>query len=76
MTYLNKLTPGQTARVVGYSEDNPVTRRLTELGLIPGRQVKYLRDAPLKDPLQLQVGTSSLGVRHSEASLITVELES
>ena len=76
MTYLNKLTPGQTARVVGYIDDNPVTRRLTELGLIPGRQVKYLRDAPLKDPLQLQVGTSSLGVRHSEASYITVELES
>jgi len=76
MTYLNKLTPGQTARVVGYSEDNPITRRLVELGLIPGRQVKYLRDAPLKDPLQLQVGCSSLGVRHSEASLVTVELES
>jgi len=75
MTRLNKLTPGQTARVVGFVEDNPVTRRLTELGLIPGRQVKYLRNAPLKDPLQLQVGPSSLGVRHSEASLITVELE-
>lgn len=76
MTYLNKLTPGQTARVVGYSADNPITRRLVELGLIPGRQVKYLRDAPLKDPLQLQVGSSCLGVRHSEASLITVEVES
>ncbi len=76
MTHLNKLAPGQTARVVGFIEDNPVTRRLTELGLIPGRQVKYLRDAPLKDPLQLQVGASSLGVRHAEASLITVELES
>jgi len=76
MTRLNKLTPGQTARVVGYSDDSPITRRLVELGLIPGRRVKYLRDAPLKDPLQLQVGASSLGVRHSEASLITVEVES
>ncbi len=75
MTYLNKLTPGQKARVVGFTEDNPISRRLIELGLIPGRQVKYLRNAPLRDPLQLQVGGTSLSIRHAEASLVTVELE-
>lgn len=76
MTYLNKLTPGQNARVLGYTEDNPVSRRLTELGLVPGRQVKYVRNAPLRDPLQIQVGLCSLSLRHAEASLVTVEVES
>ncbi len=75
MTFLDKLTPGQTAKVVGFTDDSPIVRRLTELGLVPGRTVKYLRNAPLKDPLQLQVGTSSLSMRHSEASLVTVEVE-
>ncbi len=75
MTCLDKLTPGQTARVVGFTDDSPIVRRLTELGLVPGRMVKYLRNAPLKDPLQLQVGPSSLSMRHSEASLVTVEVE-
>lgn len=75
MTRLDKLHPGQTAKVIGFKEDSPIVRRLVELGLVPGRQVKYLRDAPLKDPLQLQIGSSSLSVRHAEAALITVELD-
>lgn len=75
MTYLDKLTPGQTARVVGFTEDSPIARRLAELGLVPGRQIRYLRNAPLRDPLQLQVGNCSLSMRHAEASLISVEVE-
>lgn len=75
MTYLSKLNPGQKARVIGFTEDSPIARRLTELGLVPGRQVKYLRNAPLRDPLQLQVGDCSLSMRHAEASLVSVELE-
>jgi len=73
MTYLDKLTPGRRARVIGYTEDNPVSRRLMELGLFPGREITYLRNAPLRDPLQIQVGSTSLSLRHSEASLIAVE---
>jgi ferrous iron transport protein A len=75
MTYLDKLTPGQAATIIGFVEDSPTVRRLAELGLLPGRRVVYLRNAPLMDPLQLQIGPCSLSVRHSEAALVTVELE-
>ncbi|MBD3404475.1 hypothetical protein GF420_16415 [candidate division GN15 bacterium] len=75
MTYLSKLSPGQRARVVGYSEDGPLVRRLTELGLIPGREVTYLRNAPLRDPLEIRVGASYLSLRHADASLVAVEIE-
>ncbi|RME18887.1 MAG: ferrous iron transport protein A [Candidatus Zixiibacteriota bacterium] len=75
MTYLHKLHPGQTARVVGYTEDNPLTRRLNELGLTPGRTVTYLRDAPLRDPLQIRVGECSLALRHTDAALVAVEVD-
>ncbi|MCM2271063.1 MAG: ferrous iron transport protein A [candidate division Zixibacteria bacterium] len=75
MTYLNKLNPGQRAKVVGYRHDSPIARRLTELGLIPGRTVTYLRNAPLQDPLEIQVGPSCLSLRHAEASLVAVEVE-
>ena len=74
MTYLNKLTPGQRARVVGYSEDTPLVRRLTELGLVPGREITYLRNAPLRDPLEIQVGSCCLSLRHDDASLVAVEV--
>ncbi|MEE8576854.1 MAG: FeoA family protein [candidate division Zixibacteria bacterium] len=75
MTYLSKLMPGQRARIVGYCEDSPLVRRLTELGIVPGRQITYLRNAPLRDPLEIQVGSSFLSLRHADASVVTVEVE-
>lgn len=75
MTYLSKMNPGQSGRVLGFSSDSPVTRRLTELGLVPGRQVVYLRNAPLHDPLEIQVGSTFLSLRRAEASLVAVEVD-
>jgi ferrous iron transport protein A len=73
MTYLSNLSPGQSGTVVGYADDSPVARRLAELGLIPGRVVTYLRNAPLRDPLEIQVGPCCLSLRHREASLVAIE---
>ena len=71
---LDKLKPGQTCEVVEYIEDTLITRRLMEMGLMPGVEVTYLRNAPLQDPLEIQVGSSCLSLRQKEASIITVEL--
>jgi ferrous iron transport protein A len=69
------MTPGQKGRVVGYTDDSAVARRLAELGLTPGREVTYLRNAPLRDPLEIQVGPSCLSLRHAEAALVAIEIE-
>jgi Fe2+ transport system protein FeoA len=42
---------------------------------VPGRAITYLRNAPLRDPMEIQVGSCCLSLRHAEAELITVELE-
>ncbi len=75
MTYLSNMTPGQKGRVVGFTDDSKLARRLLELGIIPGRLVTYLRNAPLRDPMEVQVGPSCLSLRHFEASLVAVEPE-
>lgn len=75
MTYLNKMVPGQKGKVVGFTDDNKISRRLLELGLVPGRIVTYLRNAPFRDPMEIQIGCCCLSLRHAEASLVTVELE-
>lgn len=75
MTYLNEMTPGQKGVVIGFTDDSKVSRRLLELGIIPGRRVKYLRNAPLNDPMEVVVGSSHISLRHAEASLIAIELE-
>jgi len=74
MTCLDKMIPGQTGTVVGYKSDGPLTRRLTELGLVPGREVTFLRHAPLRDPMEVQIGSSCLALRKAEASLVAVEV--
>lgn len=74
MTCLDKMIPGQTGTVAEYKSDGPLTRRLTELGLVPGREVTFLRHAPLRDPMEVQVGSSFLALRRAEASLVAVEL--
>ena len=75
MTLLNKLTPGQKGKVIGFTDDNRVSRRLIEMGMVPGRIVTHVRNAPLNDPMEVQVGESRLSLRHSEASIVTIELE-
>lgn len=74
MTRLDKLHTGQSATVVAFAHDGPITRRLMELGLVTGKKITFLRTAPLRDPIQIQVGDSSLSLRKSEASLVLVEL--
>ncbi len=75
ITYLHRMRPGQKGRVVGFADYGPLTRRLMELGLVPGRVITYIRNAPLNDPLEISIGSSRLSLRHYEASLVAVELE-
>lgn len=69
------MAPGQRGKVVGFADDSRLSRRLLELGLIPGRTVTYLRNAPLQDPMEIKIGPCCLSLRRSEASLVAVELE-
>jgi len=51
----------------------PVRRRLLELGLVPGTQVRVVGISPLGDPLELEVRGSRLSIRKKEALTIEVE---
>jgi len=71
---LNKLKVGQRGIVVSVKSTGPVKRRLMDMGLVPGSEVKVLRVAPLGDPVEFQVKGYSLSLRKSEAKNIIVEL--
>jgi len=76
MMRLDMLQRGQSATVVAFTHDGPVTRRLMELGLVTGKTITYIRKAPLRDPIQIKVGDLSLSLRKAEAALVLVELAS
>jgi Fe2+ transport system protein FeoA len=48
---------------------------LMDLGLVPGTTIRYIRCAPLGDPLELVVRGTHLSLRRAEAARVHVELD-
>ena len=51
-----------------------VTRRLLEMGVIPGVTVQVIKMAPFGDPIEIRVRGYSLAMRRSEADAIEVSV--
>jgi ferrous iron transport protein A len=73
---LADLSCGQRAVIVGYGNEVEActTRRLFDLGLMPGIEVKLIRRAPLRDPAVFRVGDYEIALRKSQSCAIYVEL--
>ncbi|MDX9863734.1 MAG: FeoA domain-containing protein [Anaerolineaceae bacterium] len=71
---LNNLKVGQRGIVVSVKSSGPIKRRMMDMGLVPGSEVRVLRVAPLGDPIEFEVKGYSLSLRKSEAKNIIVEL--
>lgn len=72
MMTLTNLPIGATAKVVAVNGNNAVTRRLMEMGVVPGVSVRVIKSAPFGDPLEIRVRGYHLAMRKSEADAIEV----
>jgi ferrous iron transport protein A len=73
-TELAQLTMGTRARVVGYAPAaRPYRQKLLAMGLTPGTEFIVKRQAPLGDPVDIEVRGVHLSLRKVEAAVITVE---
>ncbi|CAN5860800.1 N/A [soil metagenome] len=71
MTLAN-LQIGAEARVTKIKGNNSITKRLMEMGVVPGVSVKVIKSAPFGDPIQILVRGYNLAMRKSEADAIEV----
>ena len=74
---LSDLRLGTSGRVVGLQEDtadDPIAKRLSNLGFVPGRTVTPLRRAPLGDPVVYRVADYELCLRRHDARMVHVEV--
>ena len=69
---LDTLPRGQVARVVNVQGSNAITRRLMEMGIVPGASIRVIRSALLGDPIQVCLRNCHLALRRVEARAITV----
>jgi len=74
-TSLDKLKVGQTGIVVHVGGAGPGRRRMMDMGLVTGAEVKVVRVAPLGDPIEFEVKGYNLSLRKSEARDITVQAQ-
>ena len=70
---LANLQIGVQARVVGIAGETAVSRRLLEMGVVPGATIRVIKAAPLGCPLEIRVRNSHLAVRRAEAVSILIE---
>jgi len=73
MKKLSDLKVGVRAIVKGLKGDHTIRRRLMDMGLVPGVEVKVSKVAPLGDPIDIEVKGYHLSLRKDEAQVVLVE---
>jgi Fe2+ transport system protein FeoA len=69
---LSELKMGESCRVVSVDGDDSLTRRLMEMGVIPGTVIRVVKSAPLGDPIEIEVRGYHLAIRKTAATSIEV----
>ncbi|HEY6571761.1 MAG TPA: FeoA family protein [Candidatus Eisenbacteria bacterium] len=71
-SHLAGLLPGERALVRRVHGAPDFSRRMSELGLVPGTEVRMVRRAPFGDPIEFVVRGTHFSIRRAEAEGIRV----
>lgn len=70
---LREVQPGGEARVLKISGTGAVRRRIMDMGITRGVDVRVRKVAPLGDPVEITVRGYELSIRKEDAASIEVE---
>lgn len=71
-TTLAQLPIGTEAKVLSIQENGAISRRLMEMGVVPGVSIRVVKTAPFGDPIEIRIRNYNLALRRSEAQSISV----
>lgn len=63
---------GETVRVAKLHGEGAIKRRIMDMGITKGTEIKLEKLAPLGDPIEVKVRDYQLSIRKSDAALIEV----
>jgi ferrous iron transport protein A len=72
---MRKMRDNQTGIVTAVRAAGELGRRIRDMGLVPGTEIRVQGRAPLYDPVALRIGGFTLTLRNKEADYIEVEVE-
>jgi len=71
---LRKMHDNQLGTIAAIKVTGNLGRRIREMGLVPGTEIKIQGRAPLYDPVALRVRGATITLRNNEADYIEVEV--
>lgn len=71
---LSSMNIGSKGKVLRVAGEPGIKRRLLDMGIVPGAEIKVEKAAPLGDPIDVVVKGYHLSLRKQEASAVTVEV--
>lgn len=73
MTKLSTATIGRRYLIKEIVGESSVVERISELGLVPGRQVSVLQKLPFSGPFVVRVQATYVSLRRDEVELVIIE---
>ena len=73
MNNLREVPVGGTAKVVRIHGEGAVKRRIMDMGITKGVEIRVRKVAPLGDPIEITVRGYELSIRKADAGSIEVE---
>ena len=73
MKTLKEVKVGQTARIVKLHGEGAIKRRIMDMGITKGVEVRVRKVAPLGDPMEITVRGYELSLRKADAEMIEIE---
>jgi ferrous iron transport protein A len=65
--------PPKSTFTIDKIQDSPLSVNFLEIGLVPGKSIQFLQQAPFHGPIAFQVDDNILAIREQEAQLILVK---
>ena len=75
MRTLKDVKVGETCKIKKITGEGAVKRRIMEMGLTKGVELKIRKVAPLGDPIELTVRGYELSIRKADAMMVELEEE-
>lgn len=72
--HLSDLQQDQRGIIRHCAADGMLKQKLFSMGFIPGTEITMLRNAPLRDPIEIGIHNCLITIRRSEAVLLRVEV--
>lgn len=73
MNTLKEVKCGQTVTVTGIQGEGAVKRRIMDMGITKGTEIRVRKVAPLGDPMEISVRGYELSLRKADAEMISVQ---